>query len=59
MATGTLHYLTIADAAELIQTHELSPVELTRAFLQRIDALDGQLHAYITVTAESAMKDWF
>ena len=34
---------------------EFSPVELTRAFLERIDAVDGQLHSYITVLEEGAM----
>ena len=52
-----LHYLTIAEASELIRQHELSPVEPTRAHLDRIQALDDQLHAYITVAAESALKE--
>ena len=52
-----LHYLTIAKASELIRQHELSPVELTRAHLDRIQALDDQLHACITVAAESALKE--
>ncbi len=50
-----LHYLSIADASRLIVSKELSPVELTRAYLERIEALDSRLHAYITVTAELAM----
>jgi aspartyl-tRNA(Asn)/glutamyl-tRNA(Gln) amidotransferase subunit A len=53
---GPLHYLTIAEAASLIRGRELSPVELTRAHLERIEALDDRLHAYITVTAESALE---
>lgn len=52
-----LHYLTIRQAADLIARHELSPVELTRAFLERIARLDGALHAYITVTADRALAD--
>ncbi len=50
-----LHYLSIAEASRLIATKELSPVELTRAYLERIEALDPTLHAFITVTAELAM----
>jgi aspartyl-tRNA(Asn)/glutamyl-tRNA(Gln) amidotransferase subunit A len=50
-----LHYLSIADASRLIAAKELSPVELTRAYLERIEALDSKLHAYIRVTAELAM----
>ena len=42
-ATPTeLHWLTIADAARLIETRRLSPVELTDALLARIEALAAQ-----------------
>ena len=50
METTARYYLTIAETAEAIQKHEVSPVELTHTFLDRIEALDGQLHAFITVT---------
>jgi aspartyl-tRNA(Asn)/glutamyl-tRNA(Gln) amidotransferase subunit A len=50
-----LCYLSIAEASRLMATKELSPVELTRAYLERIDALDAKLHAYITVTADLAI----
>ncbi|HWI13589.1 MAG TPA: Asp-tRNA(Asn)/Glu-tRNA(Gln) amidotransferase GatCAB subunit A, partial [Burkholderiales bacterium] len=50
-----LHYLTIAQAAELIRTRRLSPVDLAQAYLARIAALDPQLNAYITVTRELAL----
>ena len=50
-----LYYFSIADASRLIAEKALSPVELTRAYLERIDALDSKLHAYITVTADLAM----
>lgn len=51
-----LCYLTISEASKLIQTHQLSPVELTKAFLDRIETLDGKLHAYIKVTSELALR---
>ena len=35
-----LHFLTIAEAASLIERRKLSPVALTRAFLDRIAAVD-------------------
>ena len=57
MKNTPLYYLTIAEAAELIRKHALSPVELTQAFLHRIESMDGQLHAYNTVTAELALKE--
>lgn len=43
-------------AAAFIERREVSPVELTRAVLQRIDRLDGVLHSYLTVTAEPALE---
>lgn len=51
-----LHFKTIADLAALIRTHQLSPVELTEVFLKRIETLDAQLNAFITVTADIARK---
>jgi aspartyl-tRNA(Asn)/glutamyl-tRNA(Gln) amidotransferase subunit A len=51
-----LHDLTIAEAGRLIQDRSLSPVELTRAFLDRIEKLDPRLNAYITVTADLALR---
>ena len=48
---------TIAEAAKLIAARKLSPVELTRACLARIERLDGTLHAFIRVTAERALAE--
>jgi aspartyl-tRNA(Asn)/glutamyl-tRNA(Gln) amidotransferase subunit A len=50
-----LHFLSIADAARLIERRQLSPVELTRALLDRIAAIDPQINAYLLVTAERAL----
>ena len=52
-----LCYLTIAEAGELVRRQELSPVELTRAFLDRIEAVDDRLHAYITVLRNEALEE--
>ena len=49
-----LFYLSIDEAAGLIERRELSPVELTRAYLDRIEATDHRLHSYIEVLSESA-----
>ena len=54
---SALHYLTIHEAHKLMQSRALSPVELTRAILNRIDSVDGQLHAYVNLMAESAMAE--
>jgi aspartyl-tRNA(Asn)/glutamyl-tRNA(Gln) amidotransferase subunit A len=53
---GDPYFLTIAEASKLIERHALSPVELTRAFLDRIAAIDPQLNAYLLVTADLAMQ---
>ena len=52
-----LCFLTISEAAELLRHQELSPVELTQAFLQRIEATDGELHSFITVLKDQALAD--
>jgi len=49
-------WLSLTEAAQLVATREVSPVELTQALLERIDALDGRYHSYRTVLAESALE---
>ncbi len=49
--------LTIAEAARLIERRQLSPVELTRACLDRIERLNPALNAFVTVTADYALED--
>lgn len=46
--------LTIAEAASLIRTRRLSPVELTQAIFKRIDAVAPKVRAFITLTREEA-----
>ena len=50
-----MHFKTISSLAPLIESGKLSPVEITRAQLDRIEQLDGTLHAYATVTADLAL----
>src|SRR6185436_16298773 len=49
--------LSIADASDLLQGRNLSPVELTNACLARIERLNPVLNAFITVTGEQALAD--
>ena len=56
-AETNICYLTIGEAAKSLRAHELSPVELTRAFLDRIEAKDSRLHAYITVLKDEALAE--
>ena len=46
--------LTVAEASRAISDGRLSPVALTEAYLERIDALDGELHSYVTVLHDAA-----
>ena len=48
---------TIAEAARLIAAKRLSPVELTRACLERVHALDNRLHAFVHLTEERALAE--
>ncbi|MGH2898004.1 MAG: amidase, partial [Solirubrobacteraceae bacterium] len=49
--------LTVASAAKALRAREFSPLELTQAYLSRIERLDRRVNAYITVTAERALDD--
>jgi aspartyl-tRNA(Asn)/glutamyl-tRNA(Gln) amidotransferase subunit A len=50
-----LCYGSIAELAPLIKRGTVSPVEVTRAVLERIEALNKDLVAYITVLPEQAL----
>jgi len=51
-----LHWLSAGDAAQAIRDRRLSPVELVRALLGRIDRLDPRLNAFIRLDAERAFE---
>ena len=50
-----LHFLSACEQGELIRSRKLSPVELVRTCLDRIERYDGALRAYITVCADEAL----
>lgn len=52
-----LHYLGAAEQAKLIRERQISPVDLVRACLARIERYDSKLRAYITVCAEQALSE--
>jgi len=54
-ATVDLHYLELTEIAACIRTRQISPQEVTRALLDRIAVLDGNLGSYVDVTADAAM----
>ena len=51
-----LVFLSAAEQGRLLRARKLSPVELTRAYLGRIERYDGVLRAYITVLADQALE---
>jgi len=57
MTDEDLAYASIGELAPRIKRSELSPVELTRVCLERIDRLEPQVNAFITVLTDSAMDE--
>ncbi|MEA3428728.1 MAG: Asp-tRNA(Asn)/Glu-tRNA(Gln) amidotransferase subunit GatA [Thermodesulfobacteriota bacterium] len=51
-----LYELTIHEAFRLLRKKEISSQELTRAVLERIESVEEKVGAYITVAAETAIK---
>ena len=56
MAPMELSYLTITQAAAGLRRKDFSPVDLTEACLQRVQALDGKLNSFLTLTADLALR---
>ena len=50
------NWLTIQEARNLLARREVSSVELTRACLDRIDAVEDSVRSFITLTPELAMS---
>jgi aspartyl-tRNA(Asn)/glutamyl-tRNA(Gln) amidotransferase subunit A len=48
---------TITETAELVRTRTISPAELVRECLEIIERRNPSLNAFITVTADSALKE--
>jgi aspartyl-tRNA(Asn)/glutamyl-tRNA(Gln) amidotransferase subunit A len=56
MDKADLPFLSASALGALIRNKEVSPVEATQAYLDRIAAIDGQLNSYITVCADDALQ---
>jgi aspartyl-tRNA(Asn)/glutamyl-tRNA(Gln) amidotransferase subunit A len=55
MGGDDLAFLSAAELATLVRTRQVSPVDLVRVYLERIDRLDGRLRAYIAVCRDEAL----
>ncbi len=49
--------LTLAGLSRLLEKKELSSVDATKAYIERIAEVDPEINSYITVTAERALED--
>ena len=56
MNRSEIPFQTVATLAQLIRTGELSPVEVTDAYLERVESLNGDIRAYLTVTDQQARQ---
>ncbi|GGE57270.1 glutamyl-tRNA(Gln) amidotransferase subunit A [Streptosporangium jomthongense] len=52
-----MHNKSVAELSRELESGKISSVELTREFLDRIKAEDGQYNSFITVTEDQAMAD--
>lgn len=55
MSETPLHYRSLAGLAALMRRREASPVEVTRAYLDRAEALNERLGAYILIDRKGAL----
>lgn len=49
--------LSLAELSRRLSLRDISPVELTRSYLEKIERLDGRLHSFNAVRAEDALAD--
>ena len=57
MPDADVAFARVARQAEMVRTGELSPRELVRLYLERIERLDPKLNAFRTVRAEPALAE--
>ena len=55
MAVSDLVFKSARELAALIQSKEVSPVDVTTAFLDRAEALNPRINAFITITRDVAL----
>jgi aspartyl-tRNA(Asn)/glutamyl-tRNA(Gln) amidotransferase subunit A len=56
MNKADLPFLSATALGELIRQRQVSPLEATDAYLDRIDAIDARLRSYITITRDEAIR---
>jgi aspartyl-tRNA(Asn)/glutamyl-tRNA(Gln) amidotransferase subunit A len=56
VADSEIIFKTVSELGTLVKTRQLSPVDVVRAYLDRITAVDPAVQAFITVTADHALE---
>ena len=56
MERADIPFLTVAELGDAIRNREVSPVDVTESYLQRIDSRNTEIRAYLTVTADLARQ---
>src|SRR5690625_1121277 len=56
MRSEELLHLSISDLSSMIKSHQISPVEITKAYLNRIEKVDSKVNSYIKVLKEEAFE---
>ena len=56
MQQRDIPFLTVAELSQLIESRQVSPVEVTQAYLDRIDELDFKFNAYLSVSRREALE---
>ncbi len=57
MAASDITFNSVDELAPLLKGRKLSPVEVVRAFLDRIEAVNPKVNAFITVTGKRALEE--
>ena len=55
MIETDLAFTPVVELVRLVRDRVVSPVDLVKTYLDRIERWDGTLHAYVTVSRESAL----
>ena len=53
---ANLHEMTATELGRILAEKKASSVEITEAFLKRIEAVEEKVHSYVTVTSELALE---
>jgi amidase len=56
-ASGDLYFTSLGEVARRIRARDLSPVDLTKGMLERINRVDPHLHSFATLMSEQALAD--